>query len=277
MPAGPMAVTIALAPRHAAALRSFVSRPHAALTPAQFNARYAPSAATVAAVRSWARGHGLRVASVSPNRTLVRLSGSSSAFAAALHTGFADFSSPSTGPFFQITRTARLPRTFAGQVSSVLGLSSLGQCPCRGRRCARPAGLKTGLGTATGLLSKLNLAASSLAFPGAYGPKDFWSMYDAPGAQTGSGQQLSIITEGDVSQPKKDLATFEAQFGLPTVTWNQINVGAPTTDTSGDDEWDLDSQYSTGFAPGSHAAQRLRGSLSLQSGHPQHGEPLGDR
>ncbi len=53
-----------------------------------------------------------------------------------------------------------------------------------------------------------------------------------------------------MSQPKKDLATFEQHFGLPTVTWNQINVGTPSTDTSGDDEWDLDSQYSTGFAPG---------------------------
>ena len=34
------------------------------------------------------------------------------------------------------------------------------------------------------------------------------------------------------------------------MSWNQINVGTPTTDTSGDDEWDLDSQYSTAFAPG---------------------------
>ena len=38
-------------------------------------------------------------------------------------------------------------------------------------------------------------------------------MYDAPSSQTGSGQQLSIITEGDVSQPKADLATFEQHSG----------------------------------------------------------------
>ena len=75
-------------------------------------------------------------------------------------------------------------------------------------------------------------------------------MYDAPSAQTGAGQQLAIITEGDVSQPKTDLATFEQHFGLPDRDWNQINVGTPSTDTSGDDEWDLDSQYSTAFAPG---------------------------
>ena len=34
------------------------------------------------------------------------------------------------------------------------------------------------------------------------------------------------------------------------MTWNQINVGAPWSETEGDDEWDLDTQYSTGFAPG---------------------------
>jgi subtilase family serine protease len=94
------------------------------------------------------------------------------------------------------------------------------------------------------------VSATSLSYPAAYTPQDFWSMYDAPSSQTGSGQQLAIITEGDVSQPKKDLATFESKYGLPTVTWNQINVGAVSSDTSGDDEWDLDSQYSTAFAPG---------------------------
>jgi subtilase family serine protease len=44
--------------------------------------------------------------------------------------------------------------------------------------------------------------------------------------------------------------TFEDKFGLPHVAWNQIQVGAPSTDTSGSDEWDLDTQYSTGLAPG---------------------------
>ena len=181
---------------------------------------------------------------------LVRLTGVSSAFATALHTGFANFSSPATSAYFQLTRAASLPRAWAGQVSAVLGLSSLSHVALPHPAVRTAAGLNTVLGTAAGLVGKLSPAASSLAFPGAYGPKDFWSMYHAPSAQTGSGQQLSIITEGDVSQPKKDLATFEAQFGLPAVTWNQINVGTPSTDTSGDDEWDLDSQYSTGFAPG---------------------------
>ena len=72
-----MSITLALTPRNAAALQAFVGRPHAALTPAQFNARYAPAAATVTAIRAWATASKLRVTSVSANRLLVTLTGSS--------------------------------------------------------------------------------------------------------------------------------------------------------------------------------------------------------
>ena len=60
---------------------------------------------------------------------------------------------------------------------------------------------------------------------------------------------MAIITEGDLTKPKADLVTFENKFGLPHVPWNTVQVGTPSTDTAGDDEWDLDTQYSTGLAP----------------------------
>jgi pseudomonalisin len=250
MASRPMTITLALAPRHDAALRTFVASPHAPLSSAQFTARYAPTQATVKRVRTWARGHGLTVASVSTNRLLVRLAGSSRAIAAALHTSFHNFSTPSTGSFAQITRAAQLPASLAGRVSAVLGLSSLGRLALVPPAQRTAAGLNRVLSSLPSQLPILGAALPSLSYPAQYGPKDFWSMYNAPAAQTGSGQQLAIITEGNVSQPKADLATFESHFGLPAVTWNQINVGAPSSDTSGNDEWDLDSQYSTGFAPG---------------------------
>ncbi len=120
-----MTFTLVLKPRHAAALKRFVASRHAALRPAQFNARYAPSAATVKAVRKWARAHELRVSSVSANRMLVRVSGSSPAVARALRTHFANFTGSGTGRYTQISSAARLPKAFAGQVGAVLGLSSL--------------------------------------------------------------------------------------------------------------------------------------------------------
>jgi pseudomonalisin/xanthomonalisin len=176
--------------------------------------------------------------------------GASPAVARAFDTSFHSFSSPASGNFFQITRSARLPKSLRSKVSAVLGLSSLPKVSLAPPVRRTAAGLTKLQSVTNTLLPKLGVSATSLSYPSQYGPKDFWSMYNAPSTQTGSGQQLAIITEGDVSQPKKDLATFEQQFGLPAVTWNQINAETPSTDTSGDDEWDLDSQYSTGFAPG---------------------------
>jgi pseudomonalisin len=241
-----LTVTFALKPTHAAELNSLVSSRHTALTPKEFTARFGPSTKTVKAIRSWAKVNGLKVASVSPNRLLVRVTGSSASFERALHTSFSLFSSPATGKFFQITRSARLPKTFASKVSGVLGLSNLPKVSVPHPAVRSASGV-------SGVLSSvptLGLSATSVNYPAAYDPQNFWSMYDAPSSETGSGEPLAIITEGDVSQPEKDLATFESTYGLPTVTWNQINVGTASTDTSGDDEWDLDSQYSTGFAPG---------------------------
>ena len=243
--AAKLPVTLVLAERNADALRALVARPHAPLTPAQFAAQFAPAAATVDAVRSWAASQGLTVSSVSSNRLLVTLTGSSSQIAQAFGTSFHRFHSAADGNFFAATKSAQLPSAFASKVSAVLGLSSLAKVAVPKPAIRSAGALSKGRSAlpAAGLPSSLN-------YPATYTPQDFWSMYDAPSAQTGAGQQLAIITEGDVTQPKADLATFEKTYGLPAVTWNQINVGTPSTDTSGDDEWDLDSQYSTAFAPG---------------------------
>lgn len=258
LPARPMSITLVLAPRNAAALQSLISAPHRALTPAEFTSRFAPAQATVNQIRTWAQASGLSVSSVSANRLLISLAGSSTAVAKALHTGFHLYATSADGTFYQATGAAQLPGAFAGQVKSVLGLSSLGKLHLSPPARRSSSGLKRTLSTAgvnhllagAGLGGSSGAAAPSLNYPASYGPQQLWSLYNAPASQTGSGQQLAIITEGDLSQPRKDLATFEQHFGLPAVTWNQINVGTSSTDTSGDGEWDLDSQYSTGFAPG---------------------------
>jgi pseudomonalisin len=47
-----------------------------------------------------------------------------------------------------------------------------------------------------------------------------------------------------------DLRSEEKAFGLPQVPVTIVHVGIASPDTSGADEWDLDSQYSTGMAGG---------------------------
>src|SRR5947209_11025785 len=97
-----MSVTIALAPRGGlgALLAQQAAGKASPITPKQFNARYAPSAKTVAAVKRFARANSLHVPSVSANRLLVRLSGSSANFARAFHTSFARFRLPDGTTYF---------------------------------------------------------------------------------------------------------------------------------------------------------------------------------
>jgi pseudomonalisin/xanthomonalisin len=107
--------------------------------------------------------------------------------------------------------------------------------------------------TLTHTTSSVAPAASS-SFKG-YGPKEFNSFYNAPAPHPtahgdGFGQTLAILAEGDLTQPRADLLQFENQFGLPHVPWTTVPVGnGPFSDTAGAPEWDLDTQYSTAFAP----------------------------
>ena len=214
-------VTIVLAPRDKAGLDR-AAKPAVGLTPAQFNTRFAPSATTVQAVRTWAAASGLTVSSVSANRLLVRASGSAAAVGKAFGTTLHSFRAPSGSTFFAPATRAAVPAAFAGQTTAVLGLSDLG---------------------------RVGADPTSVDIPRDYTPQQMWSLYDAPSGTTGAGQTVSVITEGDLTQVKKDLVTFEDTYGLPHVAWTQVQVGTPSTDTSGSDEWDLDTQWSTGMAP----------------------------
>jgi kumamolisin len=85
---------------------------------------------------------------------------------------------------------------------------------------------------------------------------DLYKLYNQPAAYTGQGQGLTVIGEGDPSIPLADLRQFETTYGLPTVpvTVNCVDKDANGTadcgtDTSGNGEWDIDFQASTGMAP----------------------------
>src|SRR5204863_239628 len=82
--------------------------------PAAFNAQFAPSTATVDAVRSWAGASGLSVESVSANRTLVRLSGSAAAVGKAFGTTLQTFQAPDGSTFYAPSVAAKLPAAFSG-------------------------------------------------------------------------------------------------------------------------------------------------------------------
>ncbi|HEX3873698.1 MAG TPA: S53 family peptidase [Solirubrobacteraceae bacterium] len=228
-PAQSRSVTLVLGPTNAGRLASFVAvAGHPDLSVAQTTAEFGPAPATLAAVTGWAAAAGLHVDSVSPDRELVHLSATTSTLGSALGVRFDRFRRADGSTFVSTVGTASLPAAIAAQTAAIVGLSDLGR--------VSPA--------------KVYRASAGLGSTTSYGPKDLWSLYGAPAGQTGSGQQVSVIASGDLTSVRSDLATFESHFGLPSVRFNEIDLGPPSTDTSGADEYDLDTQYSTGMAPG---------------------------
>ena len=239
----PLDITMALPLRDQAGLNALIAAQntpgsaqyHSYLTPDQFAQRFAPLPATVAQVTSWATASGLTSVAVSPNRTLVQMQGASDRIGSLLGMHLENFLSSDGFSYFSPSNIAALPAQLAGRVTAVLGLSDLNHL------------------NVTHTADNPGTAANS-SFKG-YGPKEFNSFYNAPAAHPtahgdGFGQTLAILAEGDLNQPRADLVQFENQFGLPHVPWTTVPVGSgPFTDTAGSPEWDLDTQYSTAFAP----------------------------
>lgn len=127
LPARQLHFTLALAPRNRAGLARAARRHSLAARAAEFNSDFAPAQATVDAVRSWAKSNGLTVDSVSSNRLLVRLSGSSADVAGAFGTSLQRYRDASGSSYFTPSSTAKLPSSISSNVAAVVGLSSVGK------------------------------------------------------------------------------------------------------------------------------------------------------
>ena len=87
---------------------------------------------------------------------------------------------------------------------------------------------------------------------GAQGPKDLWSVYEQPPSQTGKGVSVAILGNGATDSVIKDLHQFDTENGLPQVPVQVVHTPAngDFSDTSGNEEWNIDMQAIHGMAPG---------------------------
>ena len=229
-----MTVRVALKLQNQAALNTYIRNINdptnplygQSLTTAQFAATYAPSSAQVQQVVSYLQGAGFTNVTVEPNNLIVSADGTAAQASAAFNTPieqFAQFGNLVYGN----TAPAQVPASLSGIVAAVLGLNSIGQ-------------MKPTLVTRS--------QASVPQYAVSYDPEQFQQIYSATGTPTGSKATIAIMAEGDLTQVLKDLRTEETAFGMPLVPYSVVPVGVASTDTSGADEWDLDTQYSTGMA-----------------------------
>lgn len=203
------------------------------LTPDQFAAQYAPSSAQVSAVVAYLQSLGFTGIQVEPNNLLISAQGSVAQVEQAFHTNLEQYSQNGQLVFAN-TKPAMVPASLGSTVAAVLGLTNAS-------KMTTPLQLQ-----ANAVPASLPVAAPN--YPASYTPQQYWQAYSATGVNSGSNTPIAIFAEGDLSGVIKDLRIAEAAFHLNQVPVTVIQTGIASTDTAGADEWDLDSQYTTGMA-----------------------------
>lgn len=221
-------LTLGLAPRNRTGLAALIkaqTTPGTAdyehfLTPAKFTSRFAATTATASAVSRYLLAQGMTDVTVTSNRLEVTANATVSQAERAFHTAISTYTQRGKAVLAN-TAGASVPRALAGAVTSVLGLSSLGV------RALPPT-----------TLPNLN---------GFY-PKQFNTVYDTGTTKPGTGLSLAVIAEGNLAPTLADLRRAEANQRLPRVPVSLQYAGIKSPDVSATDEWDLDTQTSTGIA-----------------------------
>lgn len=231
------------------------SQYHHFLTTAQFDRRFGVGAARFDAVRWFATAHGLTVASTTGSRDLLVLDGTVGQVEATFATQLHDFRIGGNS-YYANTVGPRVPSGLG--ITGVVGLNDkLGMhlfhngpdtpMPARAEHGTAPAQTSCNGGTCVGLTT----------------PQDLWSIYQQPGGASadpinnrtvdfGQGQRMAVFGEGQTGPVITNLRTFERLHKLPRVPITVVHADGNKvkyTDNSGEVEWDLDTQSSTGMAP----------------------------
>jgi pseudomonalisin len=252
----PVRLAITLAPQHAAAEQAALhamyqpgsASYHQFLTPAQWEAAYAPTAAQVSAVTGYLSRSGFTGLSVQGDRLLISATGTVGDAETAFNTTIGNFTMPNGSTFRANVGAAQVPSALGGIVQAVVGLSNWRLPTPQPVLMAQNAAAKAAAKRAARHAVRNGTSAGSPVIPNEIPPEDFQNTYDAGGTATGSKTAVALFTEGNVAGAITDLRTAETAFSLPQVPVSIVKVGPQSTDTSGADEWDLDTQSSSAMA-----------------------------
>jgi subtilase family serine protease len=200
------------------------------LTPSQFQDRFGVSQATYDRTVNWLRAGGLTVDTSTGSRDYVSADGTVAQVQRRFSTSIRGYAAGTT-TFLANSVAPKVPGDLP--VLSVLGLNTF-------QRFSTPARTRPAGGVPQAGLPNIFLTT----------PQSLWSIYDQPAGVTGRGQRVAVFGNGDTTGTITDLRVFETKFNLPKVPVTVQNVGkGPFDDKSGQIEWDIDTQATTGMAP----------------------------
>ena len=222
-----MHVVLALKLHDQAQLDQFLADPHhPLLTPQQFTDLYSPTVGQAQAAADFLGQSGFRNVQISSNRLLVSADGTADKARTAFKTDFVRVYTHDGRYAYANSEDLHVPATLQDSVQAVLGMQSVYQAhPLL--RYAHPDAVPEAAATASAV---------------GHDPTDFPVIYGASSMGAASSVPVGIISEGSMTNILKDLASFTSANKLPTQTTQVVNTNGTSTDTSGDGEWDLDSQ-----------------------------------
>ena len=229
----PMHVLVSLKLRNQAQLQAFNAKPHQALTPAQFTATYSPTQAQAQAVANFLKASGFSNVTIAPNRLLVSGDAPAAAVQRAFNTTMVSVKTHDGRMAYANSSDVKVPASLQSTVQAVIGLQTV-HIAHTNHIVAKPHGVSTNVtGTASG-----------------HNPTQFAAIYGAGSTATGSTVPVGVITQGSMTNVKSDFSKFLSQNGLASIPLNVVLVNGGGTDTSGDGEWDLDTQDIVGISGG---------------------------
>jgi pseudomonalisin len=207
------------------------------LSPSQFASRFGVPAARTNRVVAWLRAGGLSVDAGNATDGYLLASGTVGQMNRLLGVSVERYQAGST-LFSSNNRPVNVPAGLG--IHSVVGLDSLNHfsIPALAQQPLR---------------SPLSSTTAS-TFSGNLVPSDLWRLYNQPSGDTGQGQHIGVFGEGQSATIVDDLRVFEKNNALPKVPVRLVRTepgtNADFSDTSGNIEWNIDTQASTGMAPG---------------------------
>ena len=215
------------------------------LTHAAFVSQYSPTASQVQPVVDYLTSQGFTNIQVTEDNLLVSAQGTVGQAEQAFNTPIVSFTLSGKAAYAP-SGPVMVPSALGNIVLQVLGLSNA-----------------TGISNKLSMQQNLNVMGRNTTFvqnPSAGGadlsiagmtPAALRTAYDAGTTSTGGNTVVAVVSAGsDLQQVIADLRQFELENQLPLVPVEvrQVEPVPNPQDTSGDDEWDLDSQSITGLA-----------------------------
>jgi subtilase family serine protease len=252
-------VTITLQPPDPAALQSYataVSTPGSSayrdyLSVAAFRARFGPTDAQIAAVRSALSSAGLTPSPVSANGLVITLSGSATQLSSAFSTSFDQVKLAGGRTAYVNTSAPAVPNSIASMIQSVIGLNSL--------IVAQPLGLgrrpDSGRDRATGERANAvtggpQACANGRAQPNSYTADELASAYGFSGlygqGDLGAGETIGLLELEPYA--RSDVLNYASCYGInPSVTNISADGFNPTATKMGEANGDIEDVI--GLAP----------------------------